>query len=299
MEKFNAAKTDRIDRLIREAEFPGKKWLSRAALEELIREGRVFVQGKRVVKPGITVAAGETVTLDLPPLGLLRAAQKAEPVWQDAGGRLALFNKRPGISTYPLLPWKNDTFANEVAAFAQDDFAELADPPILEGGILQRLDRDTSGLILVAWDAATKKTFRDAFSNGQIEKRYQAIVSGDWLQATGSHSFSLRSLQGGKKVEAISGGDAGIEITVVKSKDAHAWLEVRTRHGARHIVRATLAALGIPLVGDSLYGGEPSAAFHQLHAGQIITQVFPDFPSSLVLAPPQSFLDCAGRLGLH
>jgi 23S rRNA pseudouridine1911/1915/1917 synthase len=308
MWKFNAGKTDRIDRLIREADFPGKKWLSRAALDELIEQGRVAASGKRVGRSGIVVTAESEISLDLPELGLLRGSEPIAPVWLDPEKRLGIFNKPAGISTYPLVPWATDTLANRIVSYINETdwitaeaFTELADPPILEGGLLQRLDRDTSGIVLVAFQAATKKAFREALRNSALEKRYQAIVAGNWRAALGRHQFSLRPISGGKKMEAVKGEDSGIEIVLRSESGSHAQLEVRTRQGARHIVRACLAALGIPLVGDRLYGGEESADFHQLHASQITVgqEVFPEFPSGLVLTPPQSFLDCLTKLGLH
>ena len=309
-----AKKSDRIDRLLRESDFPGKKWLSRSALEELIQAGRVQAAGKRVVRPGLTVFAGTELALDLPPLGLLPGTLKAEPVWLDQEHRLGLFAKRAGIPTYPLLPWMADTFANEVAAFAADSgwislesFTELAEPPKLEGGLLQRLDSNTSGLIAVAFDSATKEIFRNAFSAGRLEKRYRAIVQGDFAAAKGRHQFVLRPAAGGKKMMAVApDGESDVselEVSALAQSKDFALVEVHTRQGARHVVRASLAALGVPLVGDALYGGNTEVAnFHQLHAGRTIlldASLFPAFPSDLELPAPQSFLDCAAKLGLH
>ena len=79
-------------------------------------------------------------------------------------------------------------------------------------------------------------------------------------------------------------------------------MKVRTSQGERHVVRASLAALGCPLVGDSTYGGSALAPFHQLHASNLKLlepEAFPDFPQNLNDNPPQTFLDSLAVLGLH
>ncbi|MGZ3693758.1 MAG: pseudouridine synthase, partial [Bdellovibrionota bacterium] len=173
--------------------------------------------------------------------------------------------------------------------------------PKLEGGLLQRLDRDTSGLLAVALNKEVKESLRQAFSQGKFRKTYLAIVSGN---PSGKYTFDLRDAAGGK-VQAFQNpnGSSTLEIKVRGEKSGFSLVEIATAQGSRHIVRACLAQLGSALVGDAAYGGNTEVApFHQLHAFRIKlleNALFRDFPNGLEAPLPQSFLDCLGRLGLH
>lgn len=310
MWNFRAPKADRIDRLLRAAKLEGSEWLSRSAFDVLIEKGRVSVNGRRVKKAGDQVMEGAEITVQIPPLGLLSAAEPAELLWADEGKTLALFVKVAGIASYPLLPWENETFANRVVSLLKskswmeaDAFSALAEKPKLEGGLLQRLDRDTSGVLAVALNAEVKAKLREAFSSGKFRKTYLAIVSG--RPKEGSFSFLISDAQGGK-VKAIASQESGaskIELRVESSAGGFSYVRVVTQFGARHIVRASMAALGSPLVGDASYGGDVSVAgFHQLHAERLElleNSIFPGFPSELRAPAPESFLDCKTKLGLH
>lgn len=289
--------------------------MSRAAWEALIEGAQVRVNGRVLRKPGGAVEAGASVQVaGAAEWGLLPAAKAAELLWLDARGHLGLFRKECGVDSVALLPWDHSAFANQVARFLEDqgrlshgDFARLAEPPHLEGGLLQRLDRDTSGILCVAFDSATKALFRGLFSHGAIEKTYRAIVVGELARIEGTHRLCYR-LGAGAKVEAFASQarpnleEAAISVRICKSSGKAAEVEVLTSQGLRHVVRAGLAALGAPLVGDSLYGGSDRAPFHQLHASRLVLrkpELFPGFPSGIEAPPPQSFLDSLRGLGLN
>lgn len=309
MWKFRAPKADRLDRLLRGETFPGSEWFSRSVFEQLVENGQVLVAGKRVKKAGAEVPAGAEVELQFPDqLGLLMAETPAELVWVDPARQLAVFQKQVGVSSYPLLPWERDTFANQVCTYLESngwmpaaDFAALAEPPRLEGGLVQRLDRDTSGLLMVALNPRLKERLHQALITGKIRKTYLALTSG--IPKSGEHRFRLAYAPGGKVKAHPDPEGSAVKVQILKEKGGCAMVEVVTNHGARHIVRATLAALGAPLVGDRDYGGNSElAAFHQLHATRLElldNSLFPAFPGNVEAFPPQSFLDCARRLGVH
>lgn len=308
MWKFHPIKPDRLDRLLREAPIPGKEWLTRASIESLIEQGRVVVNGRRVKKPGEQLAAGVEISLDLPALGLTAGSAPAPLLWADESRRLALFSKPAGLATYPLLPWENGTFANQVSAFLkgsgwmnEEEFAALAEPPRLEGGLLQRLDRDTSGIMAVALEPGTKEIFRAAFSEGKIRKTYRALVAG--RPAEGKFRFKMKEVGAKVQAQLDPSGETDLALKLIFAGKDFSEVEILTRQGSRHVVRATLSALGHALAGDAAYGGDTRAApFHQLHAlalELLDLSLFPEFPSGIEAAPPQSFLDCRARLGIH
>ncbi|HEY8280664.1 MAG TPA: pseudouridine synthase [Bdellovibrionota bacterium] len=310
---FAAKKADRLDRLLRDQGFPGAEWLSRQAWDWLLENGRIEVNGRKQTKAGAEVESGSRIQVSLPSerLGLLPADQEAPLEWE--GGGLAVFAKPVGVPTLPLLPWDSSTFASQVAAavsrrgwMSSEEFALLADPPSLEGGLLQRLDGDTSGLVCVALNTNTKALFRRLFSESQLEKTYYAQVSGDTKAISGTHRLWLSTE--GTKVKAYGAKPKGkaeeVELKVETEcvSGHHALVKVTTRQGARHIVRAGMAHFGCPLVGDRTYGGEERSPHHQLHAQGLRLldkKTFPAFPSMLACAPPESFLDSLHALGLH
>lgn len=301
---FRAHKSDRLDRLLREIRFPGSEWLSRAAWEELVTSGRVRVGGGRVVKPGASVSAGAEIMVNMPgrELGLIPGKTSTALLWVDPAHTLAIFNKSPGIDSYPLLPWESDTFANQVAHFLAGagwittaEFAALAEPPKLEGGLTQRLDRDTSGALLVALKSETKERFRGLFKDHAITKSYHMIAPNQGEE--GVFRFEHRPAGERSTARLDPAGETEIELRRLKATGKWALWEARTRFGSRHVIRACLANLGRPLAGDALYGGDVGAAmFHQLHAFELAG---PGLPSGVHAPYPQSFLDCLTNLGLH
>jgi len=314
MWEFRVKKSDRLDRLLRGEVFPGAEWLSRQAWDWLLDNCLVEVNGRKCSKSGVVVAEGSEVLVRFPamPLELRKAEKAAELLWCD--GSLVVFSKPCGMPTVPLFPWESNALANSAAAALEEKgflpaagFAALSTPPVLEGGLLQRLDSNTSGIVCAALNGNTKSLFRQLFSGSRIEKTYLAIVSGELDRARGDHQVWINS-QGGPKVKAsLVAPKAADEVSVLKvvfEKKAgnRALIRIRTSQGARHVVRAGMAALGAPLVGDELYGGEVCAPFHQLHALSLRLldeNAYPGFPADMEAPLPLSFLDSLRTLGLE
>jgi 23S rRNA pseudouridine1911/1915/1917 synthase len=304
MQSFRATKTDRLDRILRSVEFPGSVWMSRAAWDEAISQGRVRINGRLTKKGGVTVAETAEITLDLPALGLLPAAEPASLVWASPTHDIAIFNKPAGIATYPLFPWEEGTFAHRICRFAEQEgwlkpssFESLSPAPILEAGLLQRLDRDTTGLIACAFTGFAKARYRPIFS-GAVKKGYFALAA-NAPGLAGSHPLHFRQSEQAavlaSREEKNGTLPATLHVKLLAHTPAYALVEVETTQGMRHVVRAGMAALGAPLVGDVLYGGAALAPHHQLHAAWM------ELPAQARVAvdPPQSFLDCAASLGLR
>jgi 23S rRNA-/tRNA-specific pseudouridylate synthase len=301
MWEFIATTPDRLDRSLRNQVFPGHEWLSRAAWDALFSEGRVTVNGRRVGKPGAPLAVGDLVRVFFPgPLGLQKEAP-ARALWLADDRSWGVFDKPVGIATVPLLPWETETFAARVAGFAADlglEFSSLSAPPALEGGLVQRLDRDTSGVLMSAFTGEAKARLRDQLGTGRIEKTYLALVErappeGEHvLFFPESHGVRVKVSSARPKEEAE---EARVTVEIYKKSSEGALVLVRTCQGRRHVVRASLQALGSPLVGDAAYGGSPRTPHHQLHA---LSLRVPGVAASLEAPPPESFLVTASELGV-
>lgn len=260
----------RLDRLL-VARVPG---LSRGAARRLLREGAVRVEGQ-VRRTGAPVCAGERVTiagLD-PAAGAGLVAEPELPlvvVHEDA--HLVVVDKPAGMHTHPQRPGERGTLANALVA-RYPETRHVGHSP-LEPGLVHRLDRETSGILLVARDTETFDTLRRALAAGEIVKRYEAVCAGR-LDAPSTLSAYLRAE--GTRVAVRSEPferARAVMLDVESSKPLggdRSRVVVRLGAAGRHQVRALLAFAGHPIVGDRLYGGPlpPGLDRHLLHAAEI------------------------------
>lgn len=307
MYEFQTELPDRLDRLLRHSSLPGKEWLSRHSWDALLAEGRVRVNGRVEKKSGQQISARAKIQIELPEMGLIPDPEAAICLWKSAD--FGLFEKPAGVATYPLLPWEKGTFAHQISGFlAQEkilsaaEFQALAEPPLLEGGIVQRLDTDTSGILAAAFTSSCKALFRKVFSQHEISKNYLAICHGKAL-SEGPHTIYLG--QQGKVVQAQLQENpkfqkVEIQLRILAEKNDFRLVEIQTAFGLRHVVRASLAALDNPLVGDHAYRGHTeSAKHHMLHALSMHSKnpelVIPTVKAAL----PKAFVETLHSLGLH
>lgn len=232
--------------------------LSRARVKSLFENGAVRVDGRRPSK-GDRATGGSRVEVELvedapalvPESGLLFPL-----LYEDAW--LVAVDKPAGMPSHPLKPGETGTAANALMA----RFPEVgeASEDVREGGLVHRLDIETSGVLLAARDRETWKAVRALFGERAVDKRYWALVAGP-IADEGAIELPLRH-KGEARVEpALDGGEPGREalsqFRVLGRSGELALVEVRILTGVLHQVRAHLAAIGAPVVGDALYGGRP------------------------------------------
>ena len=317
MWKFFAAKSDRLDRIVHGYRAPGSEWLSANSRDWLIEHGFVRVDEKRLVKSGIKVREGASIEVHFPgalqlPLRLA-TPQSAPTVFSSRD--YGVFFKEPGIPTIPLRPWEEDSFVHRVVNSLKDKispetFFFLSAPPSLEGGVLQRLDFFTSGLVCVAFTREAKALFRQLFSEKRFSKTYWCLLelSAAYSQRSDSFSIFFEHREAGKErmrssvVGAPTAVSLELQVKILKRKDQWALAEVQTESGARHVVRSGLSAIGAPLWNDEVYGQKSDLPGHfQLHARTLqllAPEKIPDFPAPLIAPPPDSFLESQCLLGL-
>jgi 23S rRNA pseudouridine1911/1915/1917 synthase len=180
-------------------------------------------------------------------------------------GWLAL-DKPSRLPTLPLRPDETETLLH--AAIAIEPDVANAGPP-LEGGAVHRLDHDTSGAVVFARDRDTRQRLRAAFRGHRIEKTYLARVAGPRPTTSQLQMEGEIETTGGPRVRFL-GPPGPISRVMVRSwSGEEGVVEVRTRYGRRHQVRVHLAQLGLPILGDALYGG-PSSSRLWLHASRVV-----------------------------
>lgn len=244
--------------------------LSREAWKRRIGEGEVTVNGL-TASPSRLLASGDSV--HYPRLGLeTRTDPEAEPiplriVYEDEW--LAVIDKPSGLVVHPAHGHRSGTLVNALINRYGKNLSDLGGPE--RPGIVHRLDKDTSGLLLVALDNLTHRDLADLFRTAAIDRFYDAIVRGVPDAARGLIEAPIaRGDVNRKKMEVKeSGKEARTEFELIDSGGDYAHLRCRLLTGRTHQLRVHLAYIGCPVVGDRLYGGKRQAgdpAFLLLHA---------------------------------
>jgi 23S rRNA pseudouridine1911/1915/1917 synthase len=251
--------------------------LSRARLKALFEEDAVRVNGRRA-KKGDKVEAGATVLVDLAEEGPRAAAAEPEApltvLHEDA--ELLFLDKPAGRPSHPLKPGELGTVANALVARYPECAGASEDSR--EGGLCHRLDIETSGVLLAARTRAAWDAMRAAFGEEKIDKRYWALVTGP-LGDEGEIDLPLQHhprhpdrVQPALDEAAPGARPARSHFRVLDRAGEYSLVEVRIETGVLHQVRAHLAGIGAPLVGDALYGGreEPGLGRFFLHARSLL-----------------------------
>ena len=247
--------------------------LTRSRVWRLIDEGLVAVEGRPPAKAGIALDAGQRVRVTLPPPE--PAVPEPEPiplriVYEDDD--LLVVDKPAGLAVHPSRGHASHTLVNAV----------LAHCPELSGiggvgrpGIVHRLDKDTSGLIIVAKNDAAHLSLARQLKERRVEKTYIALVEGRLKQLEGVIDAPIgRHPARRKKMAVVEGGrEARTRYRVLREIDGRTLVEVRPETGRTHQIRVHFAAIGHPVVGDPVYGRGralvPSLRRQFLHAQRL------------------------------
>lgn len=263
--RVGASEAGRVDRVVAR-HFPEA---GRRRLAALFRDRAVRIDG-RIARKGDHAAVGALITLaQTPATGeALRPVAADDPSIEilHADDHLLALNKPADMPSHPLAAGETGTVANVIAARFPECVGVGDDPR--EAGLAHRLDRDTSGALLIARDRATWLALRQGFSRGEVHKRYLALVQG---AASRGESEAPLLTRAGRAVVDGAGLDAHTSWTVVERYEGYSLLEVVAHTGRMHQVRAHLADAGWPIAGDKLYGGTvlSGTGGHFLHAASL------------------------------
>lgn len=230
-----------LDRLA--ALFPGS---SRRSRKHWIEEGRVRVNGEVTRRGDTTVTAADRVELGAPPPPAFPAALRA--VYEDDD--IVVIDKPAGLLTIATEHERERTAYRMLADY-------VAGQPGRRLFIVHRLDRETSGLLVFAKSPTAKRALQEQFMTRVVERRYLAVVEGHPRETSGTLQSRLTT-DASFRVRPSRGREAGKEaITsyrVIEQRRTSALVELSLTTGRRGQIRAQLAALGHPIVGDLAYG---------------------------------------------
>lgn len=246
---------------------------SRAHIQRLIKEGRVQGPGK-ALKPSTAVRSGQTYTVDIPPAAPTEALPEALPlriVFEDPD--VVVLDKPAGMVVHPAAGHSTGTLVNALLHHVKDLSGIGGE---LRPGIVHRLDRGTSGVMVVAKHDRAHQELSRQFKDREVEKEYVALVWG--------------VVQAGRRIDAAIGRDpshrqkmstrarrarsAVTRVTFARHFPGVSLLKVAIATGRTHQIRVHLSAIGHPIVGDAVYGGVHRRVAANLRAVQRLDRPF-------------------------
>lgn len=266
------ARGKRVDQFLRE-QLPS---YSRARLQGWIKQGRVTINGGPVAKASQTLRGGETIEVEpaeLPPLRAFAEDLPLEILYQDDD--LVAVNKPAGMVVHAGAGNQAGTLVNALLHHFERLSAVGGD---LRPGIVHRLDRYTSGIILAARTDTAHRALQAQFASRQVEKIYLALVHGNVVQREGriDRPIMRDPRRRDRMTARLAAGRHALTIyKVLERFDGFTFLEVRIATGRTHQIRVHFSTIGHPVVGDRLYGapanvpGQPALGRYFLHAHRI------------------------------
>ena len=243
--------------------------LTRSQAARLIAEGRVRVNGKPAAKSA-RLSGGETVTVDVPQLRETALPPQDIPldvVYEDDD--VIVVNKPTGLVVHPAPGHPDGTLVNALLHHCGDSLSGIGGEK--RPGIVHRIDRDTSGLIIAAKNDAAHAALSAQLSDHTLSRTYECLVSGNMKQDSGTVDAPIgRSSADRKKMAVVPGGRRAVtHWEVVARYPGVTHLRCRLETGRTHQIRVHLAYIGHPILGDTVYGNRkpvPGLTGQCLHA---------------------------------
>jgi 23S rRNA pseudouridine1911/1915/1917 synthase len=245
--------------------------LSRSRIKTLLQDGMVSKDGATITDPSHRVKPGERYRVSLPP------AEDAEARPQDIAltvvyedGDLLVVDKPAGLVVHPGAGRPDSTLVNALLAHCGPGLSGVGG--VRRPGIVHRLDKDTSGLIVVAKNDEAHHSLAAQFAGRAIDRAYLALVWGVPAPPAGRVEGNIgRHPQQRKKMTVVGPGHgkpAATRYRVIRRfGDAVSLVECRLESGRTHQIRVHMAHIGHPLVGDPVYGGRTSGRARRLDPG--------------------------------
>lgn len=243
---------------------------SRAIVQKMIKDGKITVNGKRV-KPSWALTPGEVVEIEMPSP---EAKTKLSDLIIHDGKDFFVLIKPAGMLVHPQSPvWEE----HPEAVFSTEETLVsviLANPPkgfdtsMPRAGLVHRLDRETSGVMVVAKTQEFQAEMVALFSNREVHKTYHSIACGEVPDNEGTIDVPIGRVAGGKIKASDVGREAVTDYKVLERKNGFTYIELYPRTGRTNQLRVHLSWLGYPVLGDWLYRGATADRL-MLHARRI------------------------------
>jgi len=278
---------------------------SRSYLQQLMADGAVQMRGAPVLKPAARIHVGERLQVELlatqQAMAFVPQSMALDVVFEDA--HLLVLNKPAGLVVHPAAGNWSGTLLNGLLAH----HAAAASLP--RAGIVHRLDKDTSGLMLVGKSRAAVDALVRAIAAREVQREYLALAHARWKAAAelgvdqpiGRDSHN-RLRMAVLRPDATSGKTAQTTFRLLDGNDTTCLVACKLHTGRTHQIRVHMAWLGHPLVGDTLYGGKVAFGMPRqaLHATRLrLLHPTTGEPLSFRSRPPGDFQGAMAQAGLH
>lgn len=231
--------------------------LSRTYLQQLVSEGAVLVDGL-TRRPSFKITPGEIVTVELPEVEeteLIAEDIPLDVIYEDAD--ILMISKSAGMVVHPAAGHSHGTLVNAVLFHAPEISIQGSTRP----GIIHRLDKDTSGIMVIAKSDRAQTSLVEQWQARRVQKKYIALVSGVIEEDTATIEAPIgRSTANRQQMAAMRNGREAItHFTVLERFEDCTLLEVVIETGRTHQIRVHLSFIGFPVVADAIYGNKISA----------------------------------------
>jgi 23S rRNA pseudouridine1911/1915/1917 synthase len=277
---------------------------SRSYLQQLIEAGAVEIQGRVLTKPSATVHAGEIGSIELRPTPQSQAfkPERMPIAVLHEDEHLRVIDKPAGLVVHPAPGHWSGTLLNGLLAL--DPRAAL----LPRAGIVHRLDRDTSGLMVVARSRAAMDALVALIAAREVKRQYIALAHRSWQGAAARHVEGAigrdprnRLRMAVVDLERHPGKPARTLIELLDSSEQGCAVRCTLETGRTHQIRVHMASIGHPLVADALYGGAAAAGLQRqaLHAFRLaFVHPMTGAPMEFVAPPPPDLVDAMQAWGL-
>lgn len=247
--------------------------LSRSRIQKLLEEEKILVNGV-IPKNSYKVEVGDTITIEEEPAKEINLEAQDIPLeimYEDED--IIVVNKPKGLVVHPANGNPDGTLVNAIMAICKDSLSGIGGE--IRPGIVHRLDKDTSGLIIVAKNDIAHMKLSDMLKNHEVEKTYLALVRGEIKENEATINMPIgRSTKDRKKMAVSKEGKKAVtHFTVLHRYPDYTYLEVKIETGRTHQIRVHLSEIGHPIIGDNVYsnGKNPFGVEGQmLHATKLV-----------------------------
>lgn len=289
---------ERIDALL--ARILGS--ISRNAAQKLIEDGQIFFRGQPV-KKNYKVSAGDQFEVIMPDLKEIPLIPQDIPLdvrYEDSS--VIVLNKPRGLVVHPAPGHPDGTLVNALLFHCGDSLSGIGGEK--RPGIVHRIDKDTSGLLIVAKNDHAHQFLSSQLSDRSLSREYEAIVHGSFREDEGIIDKPIGRHPTDRKKMAITDKNSRPAVTewsVIARYQGYTHIRCRLRTGRTHQIRVHMASIGHPLLGDSVYGAKsPDRGLEGqcLHARKL-KFIHPDTEEQIIIESelPEYFLDVLSKLG--
>ena len=227
--------------------------LTRTAVQRLIEQEKILVNGKKQ-KVAYKVTEGDTITIEETEAKTIELKAQEIPIdiiYED--NDIIVVNKPKGMVVHPANGNPDGTLVNAIMAICKDSLSGIGGE--IRPGIVHRLDKDTSGLLIVAKNDKAHVNMSEQIKNHEVKKTYIALVRGIVKENEATIDMPIGRSRSDRKKMAVdkNGRNAVTHIKVLKRYDKYTLLEINIETGRTHQIRVHLSHIGYPIIGDYTY----------------------------------------------